>query len=65
MVFTAEQLAGGMMCLQAGTHLLRGHSGEAQTSGFFLAVMGPRAAEACGGSKWRVARADSRVCRDE
>ena len=41
--------------------LLRGDSGEAHASGFFLPVMGPRAWEACSGSKWRVAGGIARV----
>lgn len=46
LMFTTEQLADlmdGMMCASRTICLLRGDSGEAQTSGFIQPVMGLRA----------------------
>ena len=60
----AEQLADGMATMVCGSRsicLLRGDSGEAPSSGCFLPVMGPRAWEACSGSKSRVGGVDWRV----
>jgi hypothetical protein len=56
---TAGRLGG---CMRSRSIcLLRGDSGEAHSSGYFLPVMGPRAWEACSGSKSRVGGVDWRV----